>query len=250
MRAVPREISAPEALESLVQAALKVARTALRNHNSLAGDNFYANKLIELRAEATNIFQDLSARTAGDTSAMAEMIEGVFSPGTSRRDRAAISRELIFSLRTTWRKQPAPGLEEKNLFPPSILAETKRGYLSSIGRQMNGCYSAEWYDAAAVMMRRLLEVSIIEAFEAQSLAHKITGADGNYVQLSDLIGRALSETSWKLSRNTRNLLPQLRDLGHRSAHGRYYNAKRDDVAGVREGCRVAIEEFLHHAKLL
>ena len=43
---------------------------------------------------------------------------------------------------------------------------------------MNGCYSSEWYDASAVMMRRLVEIAIIEAFEKKGVAHKIKdGAD-------------------------------------------------------------------------
>jgi hypothetical protein len=39
-------------------------------------------------------------------------------------------------------------------------------------------------------------------------------------------------------------------VGHRSAHGRYFNAKPDDIERVRDGCRVVVEEFLHHAGLL
>jgi hypothetical protein len=38
---------------------------------------------------------------------------------------------------------------------------------------MNGAYSAGWYDACAVMMRRLLETVIIEAFEQNGLDQKI-----------------------------------------------------------------------------
>jgi hypothetical protein len=35
-----------------------------------------------------------------------------------------------------------------------------------------------------------------------------------------------------------------------SAHGRYFNARREDVESIRVSCRVVIEEFLHHAGLL
>jgi hypothetical protein len=114
---------------------------------------------------------------------------------------------------------------------------------------MNGCFSQGWYDASAVMMRRLLEIAIIEAFEAKGIAAKIKDPNGDYLQLSDLIGRALNEGSWTLSRNCRKALPALRDAGHASAHGRYYHARREDLEGLRAGCRVVIEEFLHHAGL-
>lgn len=246
------EAAGPAALESLVQQALDLTRKARKHRQNLAGANFYANKLVELRADAINAFRDLSARTVGDVSAMAEMIEAVFSPHTVPKDRLAIARELFFSLRTTWRRQSKPSLpkEEEGLFPLSILGQTQRGYLTSIGRQMNGCYSAGWYDPAVVMMRRLIEISIIEAFEGRSLAHKIKDTKGDYLHLSDLIDRALAEGTWTLSRNTRRILPQLRDVGHMSAHGRYYTARKEDIERVRQGCRVAVEEFLHHANLL
>ena len=46
------------------------------------------------------------------------------------------------------------------------------------------------------------------------------------------------------------MLPQLRDIGHLSAHGRHYQARREDIDRVQQGCRVVIEELLHHAGLL
>ena len=120
----------------------------------------------------------------------------------------------------------------------------------AVGRQMNGCFNAGSWDAALVMMRRLLEIAIIEAFEKKTLAAKIKGADDNYIHLSELITKALAEPSWNLSRNARKYLPQLKDVGDMSAHGRYFTAQKDDVERVRLWSRVVIEEFLHHAKLL
>jgi hypothetical protein len=103
---------------------------------------------------------------------------------------------------------------------------------------------------AAVMMRRLLETSIIEAFEAHRLDAKIKNAQGDFFQLSDLVGAALSETAWNLSRNTKKALPNLRDVGHRSAHSRRYTAQKPDILKVSQDCRIAIEEFLHLAGLI
>ncbi|HJW80776.1 MAG TPA: DUF4145 domain-containing protein [Acidiferrobacterales bacterium] len=120
----------------------------------------------------------------------------------------------------------------------------------TIGRQMNGCFSEGWYDACAVMMRRLIETAIIEAFEHKGIAQNIKGADGNYHHLTELIAKALGEPALPLSRNAKKFLPQLRDVGHVSAHGRYFLARKEDLERVRQGCRIVIEEFLHHAALL
>jgi hypothetical protein len=241
--------SASQILEQLARAAVEVARKARRHRKSLVGDNFYANKLATLRADATNTFRSLSSASAGDSSATAELIESVFSPSIDKQQRTKACQELSYNLRTTWRSSPVPS-EDDGLFPLSILSKAHRGYLVTIGRQMNGCFAMGWHDAAAVMMRRLIEVVIIEAFESKGLAAKIKDSGGNYLQLTDLVAKALAETAWTLSRNTKRALPGLRDIGHMSAHGRYFSARKEDLDAVRPACRVVGEEFLHHAGLL
>lgn len=183
---------------------------------------------------------------------MAEMVEIVFGPETPFKQRVEHSRNLVHELRTKkWRSiRVSTTQEEGGLFPLSLISKTKRGYVVTVCRQMNGCFSSGWYDAAAVMMRRLLETSIIEAFEAHHPDHKIKNSQGDFLQLSDLISAALSETSWNLSRNTKKALPNLRDVGHISAHARRYTAQKPDITKISQDCRIAIEEFLHLAGLL
>lgn len=144
----------------------------------------------------------------------------------------------------------APTGDTPSFFPISILEDTKRQYLVTIGRQMNGCFEQGWFDASAVMMRRLLEIVLIEAFEASKASPLIKDANGNYLQLSALVSVALSDATLSLSRNAKKHLPRLREVGHNSAHGRFFTAKKDDLEALRDACRVTIEEMLHHAKLI
>jgi hypothetical protein len=183
----------------------------------------------------------------GDISAVAEMMHLTFAADTDRKRRVAVARELVHELRTRKWQSRAPVTEAENVFPLSLLVKTRLGYLITIGRQMNGCFESAWYDACAVMMRRLLETVIIEAFEAKGIDTKIKNAQGDFFQLTDLIKAALSETAWNLSRNTKKALPQLRDVGHISAHSRRFTAQKSDIEKVQAHCRVAVEEFLHLA---
>jgi hypothetical protein len=211
--------------------------------------NFYADKLAKLRADATVAFGSLADPSVGDISAVAEMVQLVFAPDTEVKKRASVARELAHEVRTRkWRGIPVEPSD--NLFPLSLLAKTRRGYLITIGRQMNGCFESGWYDACAVMMRRLLETAIIEAFEAKQLDSRIKTPQGNLFQLTALIAAALSETTWNLSRNTKQALPNLRDIGHISAHSRRFTAQKGDIEKVQQYCRIAVEEFLHLAALL
>ncbi|MCK1691449.1 hypothetical protein [Bradyrhizobium sp. 145] len=66
-----------------------------------------------------------------------------------------------------------------------------RSYIAQIAQQINGSYEKGWYDACAVMIRRLIETLIIETFEKHGVAHKIKGLGGDYLFLKDLITATL-----------------------------------------------------------
>lgn len=252
MATAAEQVESPSTiLDALAHEALAVAKKARRNGKSLSGDNYYGNKLAQLRVDATNAVSELSDRSVGDTSALAELTEVSFSASATHKSRIAAVRELSHALQTSW-KEPrgltsAPGNE---LFPLALIANTNRGYLLTIAQQMNGCFREGWYDSCAVMMRRLVEIVIIESFEHHKIADKITDARGNYLQLSELVDRALAEPAFRLTRNAKMCLPKLRNIGHRSAHGRHFTAQRPDIEKVEDGVRVVVEEFLNHAGLL
>jgi len=242
-----------ERLLSLIKVGLEVAKTARRNRKPLSGANFYATKMVRVRADATNLFSRLADKSVGDTSALAELMQQVFSAGSTARERAQAAAELEFHIKTNWAELPSDNgrLEESGVIPLAILSETGRGYLVSVGRQANGCYTYGWYDGCAVMMRRLLESSIIEAFEAKGIDGKIKNqATGDFLQLAKLIEAALAETSWNLPRNVRKEIRNLGDLGHRSAHNRYYLARKPDIDKHAGAYREAVETLLHLAGIL
>jgi len=86
--------SASEKIEQLARDAIDVTKKARRHRQNLSGDNFYANKLATLRADATNAFRSLSSTTVGESSAIAELIESVFAAATDKKRRTAVSMNL------------------------------------------------------------------------------------------------------------------------------------------------------------
>jgi hypothetical protein len=129
---------------------------------------------------------------------------------------------------------------------PFAIIKGTRGYLERVIHQINGAYENGWYDACAVMMRRLIETMIIEVFEKYNISNKIKNTTtGDFFYLSDLIANALSESSWNFSRNTKYALPRLKDLGDKSAHSRRYNAHREDIDKVQSDFRVVVQELVY-----
>src|SRR5438034_2670528 len=68
----------------------------------------------------------------------------------------------------------------------SSLVRGTRGYIERVANQANGAYENGWYDACAVMIRRLLETLIIEAFEHGNIAGKIKNPAGEFFHMKDL----------------------------------------------------------------
>jgi len=131
-----------------------------------------------------------------------------------------------------------------NAVVPSILFKHTRGYLEKIANQANGAYSQGWFDASAVMIRRLLETLIIEAFEKHGRATEIQNRDGDFLYLRDLIAKTIACNAWNLSRNSKQALPRLKDVGDKSAHSRRFNAVRNDLDSIKSDLRCVAEELL------
>lgn len=129
---------------------------------------------------------------------------------------------------------------------PSLVSKT-RGYIQEIVLQANGCYEFRWFDACAVMIRKLVENLIIGVYEYQGRVPYIQGSDGNFLMLGALIDRLLADSAFNLGRETKNGLPLIKAIGDRSAHNRHFMAKKPDVDKVIPYLRVMVPELLSHA---
>jgi hypothetical protein len=145
---------------------------------------------------------------------------------------------------------PDEGLvsESQQVIPFSIVRNT-RGYLEKVANQVNGCYENGWFDACAVMVRRLVETLIIEAFEQHGIAHKIKDSSGDFLPLKDLVNLTRSEPTWNLARSTKRGLPKLKSVGDLSAHSRRYVAHRQDIEKIIDDLRVVVQELVYLAGL-
>jgi len=129
------------------------------------------------------------------------------------------------------------------------LVRGNRSYITRIANQINGSYEKGWYDACAVMIRRLIETLIIETFEHHKIADKIKGPGGDFLYLRDLVSKTLSEPTWNLSRNCKAALPKLKDVGDKSAHNRFFVAQRGDIQPLISEIRTVVQELLFHSGL-
>jgi len=137
-------------------------------------------------------------------------------------------------------------------FLPEPVWKNTRGYVEEVCRELNGSFRHAYYNAAAVMLRRVLETLIIEAYEHLCREDEIKDCGGNYMMLSDLAERTCGENGHKglnLGRDSKKALKDARTLGNWSAHARRFLAHASDLVKVQAGMRLLVQELIQIAEL-
>ena len=146
-----------------------------------------------------------------------------------------------------------PTMDHSSGYLSDAIWKNTRGYIEEICRELNGCFRSAYYNAAAVMLRRLLETLIIEAYEHLGRESEIKGSGGNYLMLSDLVERACGDKGHKglnLGRDSKSALKDARNIGNWSAHARRFLAHEGDLTNFRSGIRLAVQELIYVAELV
>jgi hypothetical protein len=162
------------------------------------------------------------------------------------------SRELIRKWLPEGIDGIQPTMDHEVGYLPEPVWKSTRNYVESVCRQLNGCFRSAYYDAAAVMLRRLLETLIIESYEHLNRTSEIKDSNGNYFMLKDLVERACGEkgnAGLNLGRDSKATLKDARDVGNWSAHARRYNAFATDLAKLQAGVRIAAQELIQIADI-
>lgn len=155
----------------------------------------------------------------------------------------ASKRKPLHAKYAAFLRKSLPPLEDNILHLADF--EGARPYILAIARQVNAAYQFECFDACAVMMRRLVEVLIIDAYETKGEREKILDADGNYLMMKGLSRAIQSGTPFKLSRNAPKTLERIKEIGDNAAHSRTYITKRIDIEHFAPTFRRLVSELSH-----
>ena len=139
--------------------------------------------------------------------------------------------------------EKGPKSTSEHVLAFSLVRDT-REYIEQVTNQINGCYENGWFDACAVMIRRLVETLIIEVAEHQGIGSKIKDSNGYFVYLNELVNIIVAETALGLSRSTITALPRLKKIGDLSAHSRRFIAHRRDIEKIMDDLRVVSQELI------
>lgn len=135
-------------------------------------------------------------------------------------------------------------LPTDDLFSQDLFNQS-RSYVKIIAEEASISYDSKLFNGCSVLIRRILETLLIESFERKNLSLRIKNESGNYCFLSEIINTAIKDSDLNLSRNTKQCMMQLKNIGDLSAHNRRYLARKKDIDQNKDAIRIVFEELLH-----
>jgi hypothetical protein len=132
---------------------------------------------------------------------------------------------------------------------PTGLFENTRPYLETLVVQINGTYQGGFYDACAVMCRRLLECLLLLAFERAAKGEVIRDASGEYRAVADIIGLACSNRHIKLGRGAGAVMGKIEYVGDLAAHHPTYTTRQKDIDEQLSGFQRVVVELAELAEI-
>ena len=242
-------------LQSVAKELCATAKMAHKHGKSLGGDGFYGKRFHTLVVHFSSLESALSPHLceASIPDEQRQQFDRAVSNLKSTRPAKETKADALKSLELLSATTLGPRLELPSEEPkpkteavlPLAVVKGSRGYLENVVTQANACYEARCFDACSVMIRKLVEILVIEVYESKKRAADIQNSAGDFLMLRDLITKILTDTQWTLARESKRSLPELKSLGDRSAHNRRYLATKADVDRVVDGLRVVVDDLLH-----
>ncbi len=129
------------------------------------------------------------------------------------------------------------------LIDPALFDGT-REYFPKLTREINGSFEYGFFDGAAVLLRRMIESLLIEAFIFQKLEGIIKKPDNSYKMLDDLIGLVKSGHHLRLSRGMDKILDAVKELGDTASHHRFHIAMNNDFDWLKSRIGKLLSELI------
>ncbi|MEW6718636.1 MAG: hypothetical protein AB1345_14190 [Chloroflexota bacterium] len=131
-----------------------------------------------------------------------------------------------------------------NILPFELYRNTRQN-IERVADQINKSFDFGIYDGCAVLMRRLIEMLLILSFKENKIETEVLGSNGNYLNLSDIINKAIANRTLDLSRNAKEYLDPFREKGNLSAHNPFHNARKKDLELIQPKFRHLVEELFY-----
>lgn len=171
----------------------------------------------------TKRFRDRSARRV----AMVRQKRAVKVKGTAPKKKAAATK--------------SPSSE----YIASEILDRMPPYILRLLPQINGAYENEWYEAAAMVLRRLVETLIIELYSRRGWTNEVQDTDTKeFLSLKALIDKINGDARLHVQRRTIEGLNKVKELGDTAAHDFKIRIRKSDLDAIQSSVRLTIERLI------
>jgi len=118
-----------------------------------------------------------------------------------------------------------------------------RAYLEKLVHQINGSYEYGFFDACAVLCRRLMESLIIEIYIGRN-RHQEIQQNGVFLPLDRLLAYVKADKTVVLGRGTPKTMDEVKQIGDAAAHDRTYITQISDIDDFKARYRKLLSELL------
>jgi len=126
---------------------------------------------------------------------------------------------------------------------PTEWFQGTRPYLERMAHQINGSYEYGFYDACAVLARRLVESLLIEVYISSGRQAEIQ-TNGVFLPLERLISYIRTDAAITLGRNSPKTMTEIKQLGDTAAHDRTYITEQLDLDDAKARYRKLVKELM------
>ncbi len=145
-----------------------------------------------------------------------------------------------------WQEPETPNtiISNSSIIPNELIDNLQRN-IKKLCYQINASYEHNLFDCCAIIMRRLLEILLIETYVASGFEDEIKLESGYYLNLDKIIDKVDGSKKIRFSATTKKDLKQIKEIGNLSAHKIWYNCTQSDIDLIKQKYRLIIEELLY-----
>jgi len=114
--------------------------------------------------------------------------------------------------------------------------------LTALYAEANITYFSGCWNSCAVIMRRIMEISLIDLYLRNSLKNKIQKS-GDFNMLDSILGEAKSGSDFSFSRNSKRDFYKIKELGDKAAHSRSYLTKSENLDEIKLTFETLMDEI-------
>jgi len=144
--------------------------------------------------------------------------------------------------------QPKPSASAEDAFLNPEIFDQQQDHIRRLVPQINGCFERQWFEACAMVVRRLVETLLITLYDKKGWGKDLIDGNGDLFGLKKIIKVVSADTRLGLDNKTlaglSEILRDLKNLGDTAAHDFRVKMRKQDLDAIRKPLRFTCDRLI------